>query len=224
MTSPGPHPFFPNDPDAEARALALAAPLGLAPPLAARGPGWIAYRHASGSPWRAGPATAARLLARVHATPVPAGTFRHAAIGPVAVAAQARAIAADCRGRLPPLPVPPPVALPPLAFLHGDAVAGNLIVAGDQAMLIDWQCPALGDPVDDLATFLSPAMQHLYRGNPLSQDEAADFLAAYPDPATTQRYRAMAPLLHWRIAAHCLWRAERGAADYATAMDLELAG
>lgn len=218
----GGSPLFPNDPDAEARALTLAAPLGLAPPLAAQGSGWIAYHHASGTPWRADPALAARLLARVHGVAVRTRTFRRPPIGPGAVAAQARLIAEACRGALPPLPLPPALPLPARAFLHGDAVAGNLIVSGEEGVLIDWQCPALGDPVDDLATFLSPAMQMLYRGAPLTGEESRAFLAAYPDPATVARYHAMAPLLHWRIAAHCLWRAERGAQGYRQALELEL--
>lgn len=218
----GASPLFPNDPEAEARALALAAPPGLAPPLAAHGPGWNAYHYAAGTTWHEDPAQAARLLGRVHALAVPPGAFRTAPMGPDAVAPQARAIAAACRGTLPPMPDLPPIAAAIPAFIHGDAVAGNLIVKGSEAVLIDWQCPALGDAVDDLATFLSPAMQHLYRGTPLTPAEAEAFLAAYPDPATIARYRAMAPLLHWRIAAHCLWRAERGAPGYQAALALEL--
>ena len=33
--------------------------------------------------------------------------------------------------------------------------------------LIDWQCPALGDPAEDIACFLSPAMQVIYGAGPL---------------------------------------------------------
>ena len=87
--------------------------------------------------------------------------------------------------------------------------------------LIDWQCPGLGDPVDDLAAFLSPAMQYLYGGHRLTHEERSEFLAAFPQDLVT-RYRLLAPALHWRIAAHCLWRAERGANDYRTALAREL--
>ena len=38
-----------------------------------------------------------------------------------------------------------------------------------------------GGPVDDLALFLSPAMQVLYRGRPLTAEEGAAFLDAYPN-------------------------------------------
>jgi hypothetical protein len=66
-------------------------------------------------------------------------------------------------------------------------------------------------------------MQWLYRGAPLSADETSAFLSAYGNPATIARYRALAPVLHWRIAAHCAWRAARGDTDYAQAMRLESA-
>ena len=89
--------------------------------------------------------------------------------------------------------------------------------------LIDWQCPASGDPTEDIATFLSPAMQRLYRGTILSEAEREAFLAAYPDPAIVARYRALKSVYRWRMAAHCLWKAERGASDYAGALRLEFA-
>jgi hypothetical protein len=66
-------------------------------------------------------------------------------------------------------------------------------------------------------------MQWLYTRQTLSQDQATAFLAAYPDPQITTRYQTLAPLLHWRIAAHCAYRAAQGDADYATALALECA-
>ena len=99
---------------------------------------------------------------------------------------------------------------------------GNIITGPQGITLIDWQCPALGDPAEDLAAFLSPAMQWLYRGQTLTPDQEQVFLSAYPNPETTARYRALKPLFHWRMAAHCLWKSERGAQDYATALRLEL--
>jgi aminoglycoside phosphotransferase (APT) family kinase protein len=117
------------------------------------------------------------------------------------------------------LPAPPDPGVPPPArprLVHGDAVPGNLIATPAGAVVaIDWQCPAAGDPADDLSLFLSPAMQRLYRGAPLSAGERARFLAAYPDRTTVERFLALEPLLAWRIAAHCRWRARRGEADYA---------
>ena len=115
----------------------------------------------------------------------------------------------------------PPVDRP--VPLHGDPVPGNIIRNGTKLALIDWQCPRLGDPADDIALFLSPAMQHLYRGNPLSDAEQASFLAAYPHCYTRQRFEVLKPLFHLRMAAHCLWKTSRGAVEYADALSLELA-
>ena len=70
--------------------------------------------------------------------------------------------------------------------------------------------------------FLSPAMQLLYRGAPLSQLETDRFLSAYPEAETVERYQRLKPWYHWRMSAYCHWRKERGATDYAAALDLEL--
>lgn len=209
-------PLFPNSAAAESAALRFAAPHGLSPALLADGAGWVAWRHVRGTPWCDDPARAARLLARLHALPPPAA-FAPRASGSAAILAQGVAIGAAW-------PAPPDPGVGPCrapAPLHGDPVPGNIIVGGDRALLIDWQCPASGDPAEDIALFLSPAMQWLYRGAPLAGHETDAFLAAYGDPGTVARYRALAPLLHWRIAAHCAWRARRGDAGYAQALQLE---
>ena len=213
-------PLFPNDPQAEATALMALAPLGLAPELRASGQDWLIYTHIPGTLWQGDPAPVARLLHRLHTT-TPHPEFRYLPNGSAALLAHATTIA---QGLILPPPLPDP-GLPPVPprIVHGDAVAGNILQGSNGPILIDWQCPGLGDPCDDLAAFLSPAMQWLYTRQPLSQADHDAFLAAYPDAATVTRYRALAPLLHWRIAAHCAFRAARGDADYATALSLECA-
>lgn len=213
-------PLFPNDPGAEARALGAFGPAGLAPRLCGSGEGWLAYAHVEGQIWRGEPAAVARLLFRLHQHS--GEGFRSLPSGAAALRAQGLAMSAECRASLPPPEVGdcPGAAQPRL--LHGDAVAGNIIEGPSGLTLIDWQCPARGDPCEDIATFLSPAMQWLYRGRPLSRDEIARFLAAYPDPAATDRYNRLLPLFRWRMALHCQWKAERGAPDYAEARRLEL--
>lgn len=222
LPAEGASPLFPNSAADEALALRHLGLRGLAPRLLAAGPGWVAYVRVPGRTWRSGPGVAAAALAALHQSD-PALPFRATPAGSAAVLAQGRAIAAD----LPAVPPPPPdPGVPPpgrLRLVHGDAVAGNLVTVPGGAVWIDWQCPALGDPADDLAAFLSPAMQALYRGRPLAADEAAAVLAAYPDRETVARYRALAPVLHWRLAVHCLWRAARGAPGYAAAAAQELA-
>ncbi len=219
----GESPLFPNDPQAEAHALAWLAPFGIAPTLQATGTDWLAYQYQPGSPWRGTPQMVAAALTRLHQLPPPPqAQFRLAANGSAKILGQARAIGALCQATLPPAPPDPGVPAGLVCMIHGDAVPGNLIAHQDQITFIDWQCPALGDPADDIATFLSPAMQWLYRGQPLNADETSAFLAACP-PRVADRYRNLKSLYHWRMAAHCLWKAEQGDPDYAKAMHLELA-
>ena len=115
-------------------------------------------------------------------------------------------------------------------LVHRDAGPGNLIDNGTDLMLIDWQCPGAGDPVEDLAAFLSPAFQILYGRAPLTADEEEAFLDAYPTPLVVRRLRRMRSSYDWRMAAYCGWRAERladtdptASATYTRALDALLA-
>jgi len=220
----GDSPLFPNDLKAEAAALALLAPHGLAPKLLGQGQGWIAYHYCPGAAWKTNTALVADTLTRLHKTPIKTARFRQAPNGSARLLAQAKSIAALCtqtsgKSALPPPPRDPNIPAGPACLIHGDLVPGNLIVHITTLTLIDWQCPAIGDPAEDIATFLSPAMQYLYRGAPLTHDEINTFRAACP-AQTIQRYDQLAALYHWRMAAHCLWKATP---DYAIAMQLELA-
>lgn len=217
----GASPLFPNDPKAEAAALKLFAPLGLSPNLLAQGEGWVAYRHLPGRPWRKDTFAVATTLTRLHQVS-PLAHFRAAANGSAALLRHAKSIADLCTYNLPPPPPDPGIKSSQSCMIHGDAVPGNIIVHQGSITLIDWQCPAIGDPCEDIATFLSPAMQFLYRGAPLTREEAAVFRAAFPQD-TIARYDSLAAIYHWRMAAHCLWKAERGAQGYAMAAQLELA-
>ena len=213
------NPLFPNDPGMEKRMLKqlrgqgiAADPIGYAE--TALGP-CLVYEHVDGAPWTTGVATFAHALRTVHTLQAPPA-LRRAPDGSAEIRDQTRRILGLCKTHaaraaraLEPdrAPVPPSGCV---ALLHGDPVAGNLIVSDDAARFIDWQCPALGDPCEDLAIFLSPAMQLAYRGSILTPVERAAFLASYPCPDTTARYRALAPWYHWRMLAYCLWRAEKG--------------
>ena len=108
-------------------------------------------------------------------------------------------------------------------LLHTDIVPGNLIQNSDGLHLIDWQCPAIGDPCEDIAVFLSPAMQQVYRGCPLSQTECAEFLQAYGNAAVTTRFLHLAPFYHARMASYCLWQMEQGRSVYEAGLSLEVA-
>ncbi len=89
--------------------------------------------------------------------------------------------------------------------------------------LIDWQCPALGDPAEDLAQFLSPGMQGLYGNQPLTATARGNFLAAYPNQDVVMRFRRLEPWFRWRNTAYFAWRVAQGDADYARAFDVECA-
>ncbi len=217
FTADAASPLFPNDAAAEARALELFAPLGIAPRLRAAGADWLVYDHADGAVWSGDPVPVARALHRLHGAKVPDGTFRPAPNGSGAVLAHAAAI--HPLGDAPADPALPPA---PVVPIHADAVVGNVLATAGGPVLIDWQCPAMGDAAEDLCTFLSPAMTWLYGGKVWSAAEAERFLAAYPDAAVVERARLMQPVYSHRIAAHCAWKAARGDADYAAALKLEL--
>ncbi len=225
------NPLFPNDPAAEALALSALRGLDIAPEFCATAETSLGvcllYRFEQGAPWRGGAGPVAHLLRRLHGLKPPPG-LRRIASGTRALGDMTGAILAACTAPAPGILARPPAmpGVPPTpirCFLHGDAVAGNIVVGAAGTRLIDWQCPATGDPCEDLAIFLSPAMQYLYRGKTLSAQEVEDFLAAYGDEKIAERYLALRPAFHQRMAAYCLWKAGTGASDYHAAMQLELA-
>ncbi|GKY86704.1 aminoglycoside phosphotransferase family protein [Sinisalibacter aestuarii] len=231
-------PLFANDPEAEAASLAALAGTGLAPDLVAtaltpQGPSLV-YSHIAGRPWQAAdnPSLVAEALARLHARALPDGLPMRPP-GADRLRAEALAMLDDLGPQGAALAALRPGALPdpgdaPPAFIHGDATAANALVTGAGLTFIDWQCPGGGDAADDLAVFLSPAMQAVSGNAPLTAAGEAAFLASYQaagaDHArTVARYHARAPLYHWRMAAYATWRAARGDDAYAAAAALETA-
>jgi hypothetical protein len=225
-------PLFPNDGRAEYRVLRHLSGSGLAPEALdhAAWPGgeMLLYRHVEGAAGGAAPQVVAGLLGRLHRRAPPPG-LRRLPSGSAALLRAGEAMLAECppraAARLHALRPRAEVAPQPRAvLLHGDPVAANVVGSGAAACLIDWQCPAAGEPCEDLAVALSPAMQRLYGAGPDGRLAAARLLAAYPDPAAVDRYRRLAAHFHWRMAAYCLWRAScRGDAAYAAALEDEIA-
>ena len=223
--------LFPNDIAAESKALAALAGSTIAPELienlvTSLGDCLI-YAHVAGTIWQGDLVGVATTLARLHATrPVP--EFRKIDRGAAGIRDIGLAILADCSAAaraelIDILPVDAAPAAPIKAvFLHGDLVPGNIICNDQTITFIDWQCPALADPCEDIATFLSPAMQTLYGHRQLSPPEVDAFLTAYANPPIARRYRELRAVFHWRMAAHCTWKAERGFSDYHAAARLEL--
>lgn len=221
------NPLFDNDPDREKTTLIALAETGMVPQLvdAGRfeGQSWLLYRHIEGKPWQAGGASVGQFLGRLHSQPSFAA-LPDGANGSLDLARQAMAIFAAAGGvpprmvRFEPSQIVPPT--PNRAVIHGDPVPGNLLVHDGLLTLIDWQCPQLGDPAEDLALFLSPAMQFLYRGKSLDQREVEACLSAYPEQSVVARYNILKPWFHWRMAAYCHWRA--GAGDHRDRQAAEL--
>ncbi len=235
----GPNPVFPNIPDHEVATLRHLAGTGLAPTFVSfddrcdQRPAVLRYRFVPGVAWRRGVADAARLLSDVHAVSPPPlrRTLGSGAEAVIAADAMVDDLPADLSARLRRhRPTGLPRHGPPRRCLvHTDCGPGNLLRTRSGLILIDWQCPGIGDPVEDLSCFLSPAIQHLYGCAPLSARLVERFLVAYDDPAAAMRYRRHGAGWHYRLAAYCAWRAHRLAAElpdtaarYREALDAEL--
>lgn len=222
-------PLFANEGTREALVLKHLEGKEIAPTLVAfldcaLGPS-VLYQHLEGAPWSGAVEDVAQLMARLHRVEAPKG-LPELMTSPVSLIAETRAM---LQGAGTPLSDAPKVngtlPTPTRRFLHGDIVPGNIVATSDGLRLIDWQCPAVGDPAADIAIFLSPAMQVLYGNRPLTREEHAAFLAAYVaaggDAVGAARYTALKPLFHWRMAAYCHWKAAHGDAAYASVAELE---
>ena len=224
------NPLFRNDGSLEAECLQALEKTGFVPRLRATGlhrmDHWVFYDHAPGTPWQEGPEPVGRLLRELHALSVPVSAPK-GCNGSTDLETHGQNILDKCTSdsrhalsaQRPDTHVPPTDRT---CLIHGDPVAGNILVAGNALTLIDWQCPAKGDPCEDIALFLSPAMQRLYRGKPLEPAEVKAFLSAYDRPEIVDRYQALRLWFAWRMAAYCLWRVENGAPDYAAGLKLEM--
>ena len=106
-------------------------------------------------------------------------------------------------------------------LLHTDVVPGNLILGEKGLRLIDWQCPAIGDPIVDIMMFLSPGMHKIYGPGKLSMKDYQTFLMNLT-PKLRSRYNIIGPLYHWRLAAYCFWKAEQGFIEYEKAALAEI--
>ncbi len=226
---PARNPLFPNDPEAEATLLRHLQPTGLSPAFLAGFETDLGtcnvYAHVPGTTWQAGVQSVAALMRKLHGLSAPKG-LRRVADGSTALIAQTLEIVGRCEKIPQFLSDLPDEVVPPCgqtALLHSDIVPGNLIQSEDGLHLIDWQCPAVGDPCEDIAVFLSPAMQHIYRGRPLLESDTDGFLSSYGSRAVTERYRRLAPFYHARMAAYCLWQVENDRPAYADGLKLEVA-
>jgi aminoglycoside phosphotransferase (APT) family kinase protein len=107
-------------------------------------------------------------------------------------------------------------------LVHTDCGPGNMVSSPDGLRLIDWQCPGIGDGLQDVATFLSPAMQVLYGYPVLTDSQEQHFLGAYisalgQTPSDSQetlaRFHGFRSSHHYRFAAYCAMRTQDTAAS-----------
>lgn len=223
---------FPNNPAAEHEALAALAGTDLAPAFCDRlnwgGKTCLVYRFVPGRTNAAGAAETLRALAALHRKVPPAG-LRRVASDTDTFIDQGRAMLQDAsaadlaRLRAAP-PVPSDLGRGAAAFLHGDPVPSNVVARPEGGItFIDWQCPALDDPVHDISLALSPSMWLASGLRPLSPGATALALEAYGDAKVVRRYLRWRPVLSWRLACHAAWRLARGDEAYRAGLDAELA-
>ena len=223
-----PNPMYPNLPQQEALALRSLGSTGCAPAFVdfvdrdAGGRAMLTYEFVPGAPWRRGVGDVARLLHTVHRQPVPRA-LRRIPSTPGGTLEQADGMVAGAPQRLSaalravrPRFSPRQLSSSPAArsIVHTDCGPGNVIRGRDRVVLIDWQCPGVGDPVEDLACFRSPAMMILYGQRPHSPATARRFLTDYADldevaAASVARHAAVGAAWHYRIGAYCVWRMHR---------------
>ncbi|WP_282078174.1 phosphotransferase [Epibacterium ulvae] len=211
------NPLFANEPNHEASILQELSGRKIAPDFLAKGiydeRPWIVYRHVSGSRWARDVGQVAQLLSAVHQL---TGSVPNGVNGSQALLCQTETILRCCAGKSALWRERPNHSVAPLntvSLIHGDPVPGNFVCGDHGLRLIDWQCPKMGDPSEDIALFLSPAMQFLYRGAPLTAAEEQEFLETYPDHQIIARYLDIKPWYHWRMAAYCEWRGDLEARD-----------
>jgi aminoglycoside phosphotransferase (APT) family kinase protein len=210
--------LFPNLPEPEHRAMSLANKLGLAPKPVAfiDRPDLtvLVYDYVEGEMWRDGIADVAHMLKRLRAAD-PSG-FRSVPMTPEGILEEGEAflprIVPERRRRMEAArPKPIRVGAVKPVLLHTDIGPGNIIVeqGTGRLVVIDWQCPAAGDPVQDAIAFLSPAFQILYSREPLSAALEAQYFAAYDDAEFKARYDAVLPFYDWRMAGYCAMRIDK---------------
>ena len=219
------NPLFPNAIDDEQNALEALAGTGLAPTPRGRVNtdfgACIVYDFVDGAVPEQTSIDTIKALSRLHAQK-PGKGMRQIFGDPADIVKQGLSFIADdhsdraakLRNSVPEVPKLKPASV---CFLHADPTPANSIMTPQGITFVDWQCPATGDPVHDLAIALSPAMHVVDGAEPLQPTQIERFLDAYGDAGVTQRYRALSPLYHWRMACYCQWKAQAGAAEFAAA-------
>ena len=222
------NPLFNNTPEAEYRCLLWLDGSNIAPkpykffktPFG----DVLLYNYIEGSTWRYDVNIVSELLSRIrnHKTPK---KLRELSGRPSDIKQSGLEIISklNCYDKNKLIEICPDVSISGIepVLLHTDVVPGNLIFGDGGLRLIDWQCPAIGDPIVDITMFLSPAMHEIYGSGKLSLMDRESFLMNLT-PHLRSRYNIIGTLYHWRMAAYCLWKAEQGFIEYENAAIAEI--
>ena len=232
------NPMFPILPTSEYAALQFLQGHGCAPkPIAfiSDSPigSLLVYEYVQGTSWNGDLEAAATLLARVQRIPIDAFAI-HAFRKLPTESPELLKHADEMLQRHPSalsasvLELRPRVALQSAHLcrreflVHTDCAPGNMVSSPHGLRLIDWQCPGIGDGLQDVVTFLSPAMQVLYGYPVLTDAQERQFLDAYvaalcssgsDTQETHARFHGIRNSHHYRFAAYCAMRAQDTAAS-----------
>jgi thiamine kinase len=214
--------LFPMLPEAEVQALQALKGQKVAPePIAflpvendiqGLGRPMLVYQYYAGAHWNGDVAAAASLLKRLHGV-APTG-LRPLASEPGAILYQGDQLLTKLgddawaqRLKVARPEAPRVVPHGRHALVHTDAGPGNLVQGNDGLRLIGWRCPGIGDPAEDLYTFLSPAFQVLAKYPQMNTDDHGRFLQLYADPVTAERLDVLWSSYSYRMLAYCRLRA-----------------
>lgn len=219
--------LFDNRPKDEWRILNELSPYGVSPmPVGhmelSDGTQVLGYQFVQGHPGARSSRALAGLLAAIHAH----NTHLHLPSRPITPEALLAEAGALCSAPLPAWTTalrPQIVEVAPLdrlRFVHRDPIASNIVTdTRNLPVLIDWQCPAYGDPLEDIAHATSPAMAHVYGSEtPFAPEEVLDY---YPCKTVRARARHLLPVYRWRMLCYCGWQVAQGHQAYQKGMELE---
>jgi thiamine kinase-like enzyme len=214
------NPLFKNTPEAEYRCLLWLDGSGIAPKpykyLKTPFGEVLLYNYIKGQTWSHDVEIVSELVTRIHKHKYPKG-LRILSNSPLEIKQTGLQIINTLnsyhKNKL--IMLCPDVSISDIepVLLHTDVVPGNLILGEEGLRLIDWQCPAIGDPIVDIIMFLSPGMHEIYGSGKLSMKDHDVFLKSLSSDLRS-RYNSIGPLYHWRLAAYCFWKAELGFIDY----------
>jgi thiamine kinase-like enzyme len=222
------NPLFNNTPHAEYRCLLWLVGSDIAPTpykfLKTPFGEVLLYNYIKGETWSCDVGTVSELLTRVHKHKYPSG-LRVLSNIPTDIKQTGFEIInkLNCYHKNKLKKICPDVSISDIepVLLHTDVVPGNLILGGEGLRLIDWQCPAIGDPIVDIVMFLSPGMHEIYGSGKLSMKDHETFLKNLSNQLRN-RYNTIGSLYHWRLAAYCFWKAEQGFKEYENAALAEI--